>query len=671
MERGKRAWLGIKGWLSNAVDSICRSRAIYYLRPPRHVRFLLWILICGMVAFTAIRTTLMVRNMEFLQSGVEVTTADVIYALFTGMRFDIALMWYLMLPAMAIIAIQQFVRRHGRWFSIAIQTLLALSISLSLMIAIGDIPFFEYTGTHVDAVGIRYAVDDMAQATDVVTGNTEYILFASIALIVSALFTLFVTLLARRMRIAEHASRYKHTAIYMLLCIALLPFAQRGCSLQSAPMSARDSVISNNNFLNQLTLQPVMTFAESLINMNSRTIELMDSNKAYKYVVAEYGRDDSFVEHIEAKESPWRNVVFIIQEGNCAVNLAHEGSTKGLLPHLDRLITEGLYFENTYSTSTHTSYGIYSTITSMPPYMHLHPLEDGYRQNLNTVFNQVQSSGRMNTHFFITHEPKFDHVGGFVILQGFGNFMSRDDYDYKVDKVWGVDDHIMFDAVIEKLDEEYSEGKPFAAVCLTCSNHKPYDPPTVEGFTPTACDSEGHAIQYADWAMNRFLEMCRSKEWFHETLFVITADHGHAITNDYAVSESCFHIPLLFYSPAHITPEVRSDLVSQMDIVPTAMSMLGIEFDNHTFGIDIMGGSTRRMIPSTTGQCIIARDNNWLYISDINYGIDYLYDLSNKGEDRYHNVASSHSDIVATMDEYVRAVVQAGWDIHNTPLTSR
>jgi arylsulfatase A-like enzyme len=171
--------------------------------------------------------------------------------------------------------------------------------------------------------------------------------------------------------------------------------------------------------------------------------------------------------------------------------------------------------------------------------------------------------------------------------------------------------------------------------------------------------------------MNRFLEMCRSKEWFHETLFVITADHGHAITNDYAVSESCFHIPLLFYSPAHITPEVRSDLVSQMDIVPTAMSMLGIEFDNHTFGIDVMGGSTRRMIPSTTGQCIIARDNNWLYISDINYGIDYLYDLSNKGEGRYHNVASSHSDIVATMDEYVRAVVQAGWDIHNTPLTSR
>ena len=670
MECAKRAWQSVKGWMSRGIDRIRQSKTIHYLRPPRHVQFMLWVFVAGMVAFTAIRTTLLLRNMEFLQSGVDVSNSEIIYSLFTGARFDIALMWYLLLPAMLLLATLNIVRRKGKIFSIIAEILLAIGISLSLMTAIGDIPFFEYTGTHVDAVGIRYAVDDTAQATDVIAGNVEYSIFASIAIFISVVFIVGIVRLGRRLRIAEPATRYKHTVIYILLLITLLPFAQRGCSFQSAPMSARDAVISNNNFLNQVAIQPVMTFVESLIKMNSRNIELMDSSKARSYVVAEYLRDDSFVEHVEAKESPWRNVVFIIQEGNCAVNLAHEGSTKGLLPHLDRLITEGLYFENTFSTSTHTSYGIYSTITSMPPYMHLHPLEDGYRQNLNTVFNQVQTSGRMSTHFFITHEPKFDNVGGFVVLQGFGNFVSRDDYGHKVDKVWGVDDHIMFDAVIDKLDKDYTAGKPFAAVCLTCSNHKPYDPPAVEGFRPTAHDSEGHAIQYADWAMNRFLEMCSEREWFDETLFVITADHGHAITNDYAVSESCFHIPLLFYSPAHIEPEVRNNLVSQMDIVPTAMSMLGIEFDNYTFGIDITK-CTRRMIPSTTGRCIIARDHNWLYIADLSYGITYLYDLNAKGDSRYTNVASSHSDIAATMDEYVRAVVQAGWDIHNTPISSR
>lgn len=175
----------------------------------------------------------------------------------------------------------------------------------------------------------------------------------------------------------------------------------------------------------------------------------------------------------------------------------------------------------------------------MPPYMHLHPLEDGYRQNLHSPFDQMQQSGKMSTLFFITHEPEFDNVGGFIPLQGFGKFVSLPDYGINTTKSWGVDDHMMFDRALQEMDAEYAKGNPFAAVCLTCSNHRPFDPPTVEGFTTTYPDDiEKHAIQYADWAMNRFIEMCKEKPWFDETLFVITADHGRGITNDFIVPES-------------------------------------------------------------------------------------------------------------------------------------
>ena len=662
-------WARCKGCAREIRGKVDKEGIGYYMRPPRHVRFLAWILLVGLVSFTLIRLVLLWRNHELLDSGIPATTGEVFYALFTGVRFDIVLVYYLLTPGMLLLAIGQFMGRHARWMHHATIAIMSLGFSLSLMCCIGDIPFFEYTGSHVNALGIRYATDDTAQSLDVIFGNMEYTLFFIAAIIASLLFTLVIIYFARRHRTGEPSQRRGHTAIYLLLLIALTPLTSRGFAFSKAPMNLRDAIISDNNFVNQLCVNPVIPFVESLLSIGDRSIHLMDSEEARAYVIAEYGRGEDFTEHVEAHDSPWRNVIFILQEGNGAARLARNGDTNGLLPNLDRLINEGIYFENAFSTSTHTSYGIYSTVTSMPPYMHLNPLEDGHRQNLHSIFYQVQQSGQMNTHFFITHDPIFDNVGSFIALQGFGHFVSREDYDVKVDKPWRVDDHVMFDHILKDLDQDYANGKPFACICLTTSNHTPYDTPAVDGFSTTHPDNkEFRAIQYADWALNRFLEMCKEREWFDETLFVITADHGRSIDGGYAIPESCVHIPLLFYSPAHIKPKVCTDLASQMDIVPTAMSMLGVEYDNHSFGIDLMS-QKRRMIPMSSATYIIARDENWLYISDPKNSISYLHNLNALGNERYANVIGEHQDVAKEMDTYVRAVIQAGWDMHNTPIT--
>ena len=66
---------------------------------------------------------------------------------------------------------------------------------------------------------------------------------------------------------------------------------------------------------------------------------------------------------------------------------------------------------------------------------------------------------------------------------------------------------------------------------------------------------------------------------------------------------------------------------------------------------------------------IIARDENWLYISDPKNSISYLHNLNALGNERYANVIGEHQDVAKEMDTYVRAVIQAGWDMHNTPIT--
>jgi phosphoglycerol transferase MdoB-like AlkP superfamily enzyme len=434
------------------------------------------------------------------------------------------------------------------------------------------------------------------------------------------------------------------------------------------PLEATDNAISSNNFINQLSANPIQPFVMTIFEGSERVIDFTDSKIALDYACRDLGRDATCREHIAAKPSPWRNIIIIAQEGNTAERLTREGHTKGLLPNLDRLIGEGRYYENAYASSTQTCYGLYSLVTSLPPYPNLHPLKDGVQRSLETVYEQVYSRGEMTTLFFNTHHPDFDDMNVFIPMQGFERLISKQDYNFATNKTWGVDDHIMYDYALQEIDRQWSEGNDVAAVLLSCSNHRPFNAPTVEGFTPKSTDPEEEAIEYADWAMNRFLEMAKGREWFDHTLFVITSDHGRTVSEDYIINESIFHIPLLFYSPKHIEPEVRSDLVAQVDITPTAFSMLGKEFDNRTMGIDLTSRKRDYAVMTSAG-IIACRSKRWLYAFNPETEEKYLYDLEAEIDSRLTNHAAEHRDIVEAMHKHATKTIQAGWDIHNTPTT--
>lgn len=661
------------------ISKLRRLREILsYATPPRPIRFILWVTLAGMVIFSLTRVTLLLRNLDMLETGIDNTYDWVLYALLWGIRFDISFITKLLLLPLALLGISAFVGRFKRWITTVATAITIIAMSVAIFLDIADMPFFEYCHSHLNAqMALSYLSTDAGQTTNLIIGNTSYIVYAIVDIVAVIGFGIFVFRLARYYRLFDSDSEFESdmkshrikVVIYVVIMGTLLTFTTRGLSFRWRPLQMSDTVISNNNFINQLCVNPVEPLLGALIAGTEHSINLMDSDEAYSFVCEALHRDESFTHHFEAKESPWSNVVIIVQEGNTASRLAHEGDTKGLLPNLDRLITEGRYYENAYSSSTHTSYGIYGIVTSLPPYLDLHPLKDGLQHNLGTAYDQVYHRGDMTTLFFVPHRPDFDNVNGFIPMQGFERFVSLPDYGVETDKMWGVDDHIMFDYALEQIDKEHAEGKRVAAVLLTCSNHSPFDAPDVEGFTPKSTDAEEEAIEYADWAMNRFLEMAKEREWFDDTLFVITADHGRYVSEDYIMNESIFHIPLLFYSPKHIAPEVRSDLVAQADITPTAMSMLGVEFDNHTVGIDLTSES-REYVVYTSVEHLACRSHKWLYAHNPTSEIDYLYDLEAEGNDRLKNVAAEHPDVVEEMYRYAAATIQAGWDIHNKPENS-
>lgn len=642
------------------------STILRYIAPPRHVRFILCTTVVGLVLFSLIRIALLLNNLDLVNVGVDSSLCLVLQALFWGVRFDISFITKLLLLPLAVIGVGAVVGRFNRWFGAVATWCTVALMSVALMLDIVDIPFYDYSHYHINpTLALGYLSTDAAQAVELVLGDRGYIAYAVVTLVVVVVYSIFTLRLARHYGLYEPCNDNRlRTIIYVLLLGGLIPFTARGMSFNVRPLKGFEAAISDNGFINTLGINPVEPFVAGLLSNYNRIFPMMDSGEAYDYVRNELGRDEHFAKRVDAKPSPWKNVVIIVQEGNSAERLQREGDTKGLLSNLDRLITQGLYFENAYSTSTQTSYGIYGLVASMPPYLDLHPLKDGMQHPLGTIYEQLSGREALTTMFFVPHDHNFDNVASFLRMQGFERIISRDDYGVETDDIWGVDDHVMYDYALQQIDAEQREGNSVVALLLTCTNHAPFNPPTVEGFNPKAMDDEERAIEYGDWAMNRFLEMASAKEWFDETLFVITSDHGRFVREDYVMSESIFHIPLLFYSPKHISPEIRTDIAAQADITPTAISMLGKEYYNRAMGIDLTT-ERREYVVYSSANNLACRSSKWLYVHNPTTNVDVLYDLEAEGDARLKNLAKEHPDVVERMGYHARATIQSGWDIHN------
>ena len=495
------------------------------LSPPCPTGFLVVITLVGAILFSLIRIALYLENRDLLACGIDNNSYWVMRALGVGFRFDLNLTFMLMLPAAVALIFGQFMGRHARYIARIGVAWLAVSYATTLMAAIGNIPYFSHFQTHVNAMSMNYATKGFGDALAMIVSDTNYLVHFITAIVVAVCFSLFIVWLARKLKVTTPASSRWHTVVCITVLSLLYIWADRGFYLRHRTLEPRDSKISNNAFINKLGLNPIEPFIVSL-DTASDTIRLMDHDEALAIVTHEMQRDNTFNTHVEAKESPWRNVVFIIEESCTAARLTRQGSEEVLMPHLDKLINEGIYFENLYSAGTHTCNAIYALVTSLPGFVDKHPMQDGLERPLNTIFSQVYSRGELKTLFYVTHGPNYDNLRSFLTTQGFERLLSRNNYGVETDKMWGVDDHIMFDYALADIDREWANGNAVATVLLTCSNHSPYNPPLDVGFTPTSSDPESQAVEYADWAMNRFLEMAKERAWFDETLFVIMGDHG-------------------------------------------------------------------------------------------------------------------------------------------------
>ena len=92
------------------------------------------------------------------------------------------------------------------------------------------------------------------------------------------------------------------------------------------------------------------------------------------------------------------------------------------------------------------------------------------------------------------------------------------------------------------------------------------------------------AVKYSDYAIGKFIRDARSKPWFDDTLFVFIADHCASVAGKSKLPVANYHIPLIFYAPKLLHPGSYAPMMSQIDLAPTLVEVLGKSGDDHFFG---------------------------------------------------------------------------------------
>jgi len=289
-----------------------------------------------------------------------------------------------------------------------------------------------------------------------------------------------------------------------------------------------------------------------------------------------------------AKLNRQPNVVIIMMESMSAEYMATFGNKEGITPNLDRLAGEGMLFSRLYATGTRTVRGLEALSAALPPQAGMSVVRWPNVSNLNTLGSTLQRNG-WSPQFIYGGYGMFDNMNSYFDSQGY-KVTDRTNFQeglVKFENVWGVADEHLFDQTLMELDKEVNAGHHFVAHIMTTTNHRPFTYPDGRIDIPSPGKRAG-GVKYADYAIGRFIEMAKQKPWFDNTIFLIVADHCASSAGKAKIPVDRYHIPAIIYAPKIVSPRKVDTLASQIDLVPTLLTMLGLQDEAHFVGRDIL-----------------------------------------------------------------------------------
>ena len=601
-------------------------------------------------------------RMIFLYFYLDNFTGDVFLYLksfYIAYRLDAVVSSILTLPVFFTSCIPKI--KFNKYIKYIYYTYIWLLYIIIGFLSVIDIEFFREIGFHLNLQAQMYGFDAGAEVWTQVWVAYPVFLYLFIIIFISFMFYKIIKILIDKPILKNHSKLINF--LYPIILFLFLGISARG-GLQERPVTPGHAYFSNKDMMaNHLAVNSVHNYIHSIMqSLNEPDLLFYSNSDQTTRDILDNNRLNNDQNKTNQKELP--NIILIILESHTAsrCNFLNPDLKESITPVLDDIAHNSINFRNCYANGTRSAYGLSSIYCSWPV-IPGYPLnrQQQYKIKGQTTFGSIFKELGYQTAFMYGGDSEFDEMKNFVRINAFDrvydhaedSYLSKFSLDNKNEGVnpWGVFDEFLLNRCIEVMNEKNTES-PIMISLFTTTNHLPWIVPekynqSISPEIPHYASNNNEpfvlskrTMKYVDIALNQFLKKAEQQDWFDNTIFVITADHGLNIFKDHINDPKNGHIPFLIYN-SHLEPSNIDKVVSQIDILPTILDLIGEynNYDENLFGCSGFQGN-KGFVFRNNDYNIQWIEDGWVYSENI--GLDFMetypINLFNQDSKNFFNI---------------------------------
>jgi phosphoglycerol transferase MdoB-like AlkP superfamily enzyme len=581
---------------------------------PQLYLYVITVLFLFLVIQTALRFIFWVK---FNNPADPISSHDLIWALYLGMKFDLQASLGTLLPVLLLGWIKPLHPVYSQFGKRFWAVYISLSFILMYLFYITDAGHYAYLQQRLNATALRFLENPFISATmvwetyPVITGSLIF------SIVVAITVYIFLKLTGKINTSDSDSSYWKQKRWYqktaLIIITTVIVFSGLMAKISWYPLRWSDAFFSTHAFSAQLASNPVIYFFNTLKNV-AETYDIEASRQAYPGMIdflaiqqpdnnqLNYNRYYNF----DSSSKNKTNVIIVILESFASYKTSLSNNPLDPTPNIARLANKGYYFKNFFTPSTGTARSVWTFVTGLPD---IEKNKTSSRNplivNQHTIINAFKNYSKL---YFLGGSASWANIRGLLSANIPDlKLYEEGSYDSPDIDVWGISDLSLFREANTVLK---NETQPFFAIIQTSGNHRPYTiPDDNEGFDVWTEDDlsvdvqnygfasleELNSFRFMDHSIGHFIKIAEKEAYFDNTLFVFFGDHGiHAPTGKHipAYEEQLnlqgLRVPLVFYGKSVISnAKVFDTIASEVDILPTIASITGTSYLNTTLGRDL------------------------------------------------------------------------------------
>ncbi|HUM64676.1 MAG TPA: sulfatase-like hydrolase/transferase, partial [Chitinophagaceae bacterium] len=592
---------------------------------PKTILWVINLFLIFLLIFTLFR---LATFFAFRPRGFSLT--DLLPSFLMGVQFDLRWIAIILLPIVLMSMTPRlspfYSARNKKWWT----WYLAVVTFIVFFFFAADFGSFSYNQTRLDAGAMNFVEDPGISL--MMMWQTYPLFWMVLGLLISVLFFRWMYRKSHwRVITSTDGLKIPYRRKYFVFAAVVLGLMVYG-RVALTPLSWKQCFVFEDSFKSYLALNPLQNFfatlklrkpefneqkARDAFPLMAEWMQLPDkTNFSYRRAVAPGSAA------LESRP----NIVLVMCESFSMYKSSMSGNPLNTTPFFDSLSRNGVFFERCFTPHFSTARGLFALITGIP---HAQLSKFSSRNPLaikqHTIIDNFEGYDK---HYFLGGSPEFNNFHG--LLDNINDLQMHTEESFKSPRVnvWGISDKDLF---LEANNVFRGKRKPFFAIIQTSNNHRPYmipqrDTDFVRSVIPEEelikygfeSLDEYNTFRYSDYCFRKFLEAAKREDYFHNTIFVFVGDHGvagnaeamypPAWTNQRLTDE---HVPLLFYAPYILQPQRRTEVVSQIDVLPTIAGMLQQPYINTTLGRDLLDPAKKNnyaFITNTAGKIGMVTD---------------------------------------------------------------